>query len=132
MKKAAAFLIVLFCFASAISAQKTRFGKPLVKANPAEYTIPVHVSVARVVPECPSPEVSQCGSFLVLEVTIAGTKYELQGGLVGGKVGVLAPGDYKARVASEFRNPSGVFGRVYELLLLDNSAWQGVVSGISE
>jgi hypothetical protein len=118
MKKLVVLALLLFCTCVANAGPS--------KPNATSYTIPVHVSAARWVPEGSE-------AFLQLDVVIAGTKYELQGRqLSNKKISLLTPGDYKARLASESQDASGAFARNYELLLLDNSTWLGAVSSVSE
>lgn len=148
MKKLAAVLTLLLCCSCAANAQTTRSGQEPSKPEPSRpettrpdttsYMIRVHVSAAHVVSECSGSNSKSapgidCGLFLHLNVVIAGVKYELRGkGLMGDKVVLLTPGNYSAKVISEFHNAAGVLGVKYELLLSDNSTWQGEVSGVSE
>lgn len=91
-------------------------------ANPAEYTINLHVSVSRMVLEGNSAVHHQ-----ILSVVIDGKKYELAS--IGAPNALLALGDYKAKLVREDRGRGYDLYRVYELLFPDNKTRQFLVVG---
>jgi hypothetical protein len=88
--------------------------------NPADYNITVHVTA--------SSRNWTVGTYSQhLDVIINGRKYQLQGNAVG----VLAPGDYKAKL-KETRLNSYDIDQTYEFLLPDGKTRYYVLSGILE
>ncbi|HKT24066.1 MAG TPA: hypothetical protein VJR04_05655 [Terriglobales bacterium] len=71
----------------------------------------------------------------LITATIDGTKYELAAGdfKVGGRrMGLLAIGDYKARIVKDDHKASYEIIRIYEFLFPDNSTAHFAVVGIGE
>jgi hypothetical protein len=87
--------------------------------NPADYTISVHVTRTRSV-----------GLDGRLNIVIDGKKYELQAGAV--PQGVLALGDYKAKVVRDEHKESYYSIREYEFLFPDNKTRRFTVVGETE
>jgi len=90
--------------------------------NPADYTIQVHVSSARV----------NGGGFIRLKVTLDGKKCELQG--LDAERSLLAPGDYKAKslpLKVKDVHTYDVYG-TYEFLLPDGKTRRYELVGIAE
>jgi hypothetical protein len=102
-------IILLLLSPSALRAEKP-------KPNPADFTVTVHVVRSRIYPP---------GAYSIqhLDTIIDGMSAELQ--TSAPYYGVLAPGDYKAQLATTSyipKNPNGydIF-RVYRLLLPDGT-----------
>jgi len=87
--------------------------------NPADYAITVHVISSRIIPP----------GGLRLKVTIDGKKYELEG---NPGPGVLAPGNYKAKLTQDSGKNSYDIQQTYELLFPDKKTRKYWVAGISE
>jgi hypothetical protein len=83
-------------------------------SNPAEYTVSVHVSSSSIDPH---------GNQL-LDVVIAGKKYELQSEVPIGRL--LALGDYKAKLVTNRKNAYESF-QVYEFQFPDKTRQYEVV-----
>lgn len=83
-------------------------------ANPAEYTVSVHVSTS---------SMDRHGTQL-LDVIIDGKKYELQSELAIGRL--LALGDYKAKLVTNNKSAYESL-QIYELLLPDRTRQYKVV-----
>jgi hypothetical protein len=91
--------------------------------NPADYTINVHVSRSRSVIEG-SPNRRQ-----KLNVVIDGKKYELEG--YGGE-GMLALGDYKAKLVKDEHKGGYDSLQVYEFLFPDQKTRKFMLVGQTE
>jgi hypothetical protein len=90
--------------------------------NPADYTINVHVSSARV----------NGRGLIRLKVVLDGKKYELEG--LDAESSLLMPGDYKARaIPSKVKDvhPYDVYG-AYEFLFPDKKTRRYGLVGITE
>jgi hypothetical protein len=111
MKKFA-IAVVLLCSALAWA------GKDPV---PDEYKLNVHVISSRLT--------DGYGSWPRLSVIIDGKKYELQGTPTHA---MLAPGDYKARLARDEHKTSYDSLRVYEFLFPDMKTRQYYLVGVTE
>lgn len=86
-------------------------------ANPADYTLNIHVNSSRLTDR----------GAVRLKVTIDGKNYELQG------IGyLLLPGDYKAKLAKDWRKNSYEAARMYEFLLPDQKTRTYRLVGILE
>ena len=112
MKKKFAVVIALLCSALACAS---------AEPNPADYTINVHVSAARI----------DSRGFVRLKVTLDGKKYELQG---LDDVSLLVPGDYKAKkvpLKVKDAHTYDVYGN-YEFLFPDGKTRRYNLVGISE
>ena len=136
MRKVVVMLCLLAGFAALGQGQKTRFGQAQEKADPAKFTVHVHIAGSRMRPECAVQSgTSVCEDELYADAVIDGKKVELWGKASIGKVhsAVLAPGDYQAQVTDEAHNSdSSVVSRNYILLLSDGSTWHCSLSGIAE
>lgn len=129
-------LILLPCFFTTVFAS--------TPPNPADYTVAVHVSSSRTTWVClQAGSTPECRSLLVLNATIDGTKFELEGTIENNSKeakfmtydGFLALGDYKARqLPNKFKDPAVPYFviRLYELLLPDGRLAQFQVTGQSE
>jgi hypothetical protein len=101
------------------------------KANPADYTISVHVQSSRIVDFC--SDVTQgsnvCSWEQNLTAIIDGKKYELQSGT---RVKLLRLGDYKAKITKDDSQNAYEYMRTYEFLFPDGQTRQYVVVGEME
>jgi hypothetical protein len=95
-------------------------------ANPAEYTINVHVITSRVAIEMP---LGHAWQYQVLNVVIDGKKYELKCKSMNG---VLALGDYKAKLVHDEHKTGYDSSQVYEFLLPDKKLRRFEVTGQTE
>ncbi|HTS38158.1 MAG TPA: hypothetical protein VMH04_20955 [Candidatus Solibacter sp.] len=91
--------------------------------NPAEYTVNVHVVASRVTTEYGSRINS---IFQVLNVVIDGQKYELK---CQTSNGLLALGDYKARLVTDEHKTAYDSTQIYEFLLPDKKLRRFEVTG---
>jgi hypothetical protein len=110
MKKAV-FALVFLCAACAYAASNP---------NPADYNLSVHVSSSSLDPDTPAH----------LTVTIQGKTYELRA--LFATSGILALGDYKAKLAKDEHKSSYESLQVYEFLFPDGKTRQFLVVGMSE
>jgi hypothetical protein len=94
-------------------------------ANPAEFTIAVHVRSSRVVNTISGKDAPM---FQHLTVLIDGKKHELD----GPGADLLRVGDYKAKVKKDITNHPYEYQRVYEFLFSDGSTRQYWVVGEGE
>jgi hypothetical protein len=90
-------------------------------ANPAEYTVNVHVS---------SSSIDIERGFQVLNVLIDGKKYELGSELRIGRL--LALGDYKAKLVKDEHKTTYDSLQVYEFLFPDKKTRQFLLVGQTE
>jgi len=107
------FAVLLLCSAIAFAQS----------SNPADYTITVHVTASRI--SRPINQAGQAGQQI--QVVIGGKKYELQ----GLSDGVLALGDYKAKLKEIHRNSYDIY-KTYEFLMPDGKIRNFNLSGILE
>lgn len=105
---------------------KVRYGHDGQKADPADFTVPVHVQSSHLV-NVSSPG----GSVLILrvEVLIEKKKYELERSNTSV---LLNPGDYKARIAKDKAKLPEELDREYDLLMSDGTFGVFKVVGESE
>jgi hypothetical protein len=124
MVKKALFAILLFVPVMALAEKQP--------ANPADYTIAVHVQSSRLVDFCSDVTngVSVCYWEQVLSVVIDGNKYELQSARTA--MNVLRLGDYKAKIAKDENKHAYEYGRTYEFLFPDGQTRQYFVVGESQ
>jgi hypothetical protein len=92
--------------------------------DPVDYTINVHVTTSRLVLEGTAIARTQ-----VLNVTIDGKKYELEGGAVNV---LLALGNYKAKVVKDEHKTAYDSSRTYEFLFPDQKTRKFEVIGQTE
>src|ERR1039457_92309 len=85
--------------------------------NEAEYTITVHVISSHLINQ--PGMFSGAARIQVLNVLIDGKKYEITAMLT--KTGLLAPGDYKARLSLDVHKTPFESSQEYELLFPDKS-----------
>lgn len=107
------------------------FSLPLFAASPsADYNINIHVSQSRIGTDCGSAfkGSSTCESVQQLSVLVDGAKYELESKTLLPK-GVVALGDYKAKLVKDQQKPTHEFNRTYSLMFPDGSARDFVVTG---
>lgn len=99
----------------------------------ADYPVSVHVTTSRMGKDCGevTKGSSGCKVTQVLDVVIDGTKYELQAETLLAK-GVVALGDYKARLVSDKKKPTNEIMRQYELQFPDRSTRKFEVIGVME
>lgn len=104
--------VLLLCSAAAWSQQ----------ASPTDYPISVHVVSSTLVLRAlgtRSQEVTER-----LRVVVSGKNYELEGKapiISGGRPGVIAPGDYKAKLKDDVHKGSYLTNQEYEILFPDGS-----------
>jgi hypothetical protein len=91
--------------------------------NPADYTINVHVSASRMVPESGV-------RFQRLSVVIDGRKYELESDSVPNML--LALGDYKAKLVKDEHKLTYDSYQIYEFLFPDQKTRKFIVVGQTE
>ena len=97
------------------------------KADPADFTVPVHVQASHMI------FLSRAGTGSVpslrLEVLIEGKKYELERNFTSF---LLNPGDYKARISQDKAKLPEELDREYNLLMSDGTFEIFQVVGESE
>lgn len=91
--------------------------------NPAEYTVNIHVSASRMVPE-------HGARFQGLNVVIDGKKYELESEYASNVL--LALGDYKAKLVKDEHKVTYESYQVYEFLFPDQRTRKFIVVGQTE
>ena len=101
---------------------------PVAYAQTADYTTTVHVSSARYV--LMEEFVNKVGTFEELNVVIDGQKLQLA--MLAGKEGLLATGDYKAKLIKDEHKSSYESSKTYEFLLPDKRKMKFNVVGQSE
>ena len=106
---------------------------PMVaQAKSADYAVKVHVSGSRIGEDCGvSRGSSNCSSVQILTVAIDGAKYELESETLLPK-GIVALGDYPAKLTEDQQKPTHEFTRAYELKFPDGSARKFRVIGQTE
>lgn len=106
---------------------------PLMGQAPAEYTLGVHVTASRIGSDCGevSKGTSSCRATQMLDAVIDGKKYELRSETILQK-GVVALGDYKAKLVSDKQKPTHEFTREYDLMFPDGSTRKFTVIGQME
>jgi len=112
-------LVVIMMFSSA-------YAWPASDTNPAEYTVNIHVTASRVAIEMP---LGHAWQYQVLNVVIEGKKYELK---CKSTNGVLALGDYKAKLIHDQHKTAYDSSQTYEFLLPDKKLRQFEVTGQTE
>ncbi len=137
MRKFAAVLFLLLCFASLLNAQKTRLGqKSPQKPTLADYTVKLHISASHIRDNCTGVQDQiTCANWLYIDAILNGKKLEFIGttALVKHTPVLLIPGDYPARLTNDFQNAdSALIYQEYDVLLPDGSIWHCVSTGISE
>lgn len=104
--------------------------------NASDYKLTVHVSESRIAYICDAYFKIPCLGPEQLTATIDGKKYELAEGdyfkRASSRRGLLATGDYKARIVRDEHVKSYETIRVYELLFPDNTTQRYSVVGVSE
>lgn len=87
----------------------------------AEYTIPVHVTESHIGLSCTTTKgTSSCKSTQVLTAQVEGKKYEIESATFFSK-GLVALGDYHAKLHDHKEKPTGEFTRSYDLMFPDGS-----------
>ncbi|HUN85817.1 MAG TPA: hypothetical protein VMU48_15675 [Terracidiphilus sp.] len=133
MRKIVGILFFLLFSTSLVSAQKYRLGQRPVKENPADYTIPVHISATRFRPCATVGINAECGEGVYVDATLNGKKLELFGAVDKSDLRLINPGDYVARLVKKTRDGgSAVLGQEYYVLLPDKTAWICSITGFSE
>ncbi|MHB1936317.1 MAG: hypothetical protein ACYCOR_07000 [Acidobacteriaceae bacterium] len=99
--------------------------------NPAAYTVSIHVVSSQI-------DTAYWGGtvmlYQTLHVLIDGKKYTLRGNPIrfSHTIGVLAPGEYKAKLVTDKHKGTYAYARVYELLFPDQTMSKLTVIGASE
>jgi hypothetical protein len=103
---------------------------PLFAASSsADYNLNIHVSETRIGVDCGvSSGNSSCKSVQQLSAVIDGAKYELESETYFPK-GIVALGDYKAKLVQDQEKPTHEFNRTYELMFPDGSTRKFRVTG---
>lgn len=98
------------------------FSLPLFAASPAaDYNLTIHVSETRIGTDCGvAVGNSTCKSVQLLSALVDGAKYELESETFFPK-GIVALGDYKARLIPGQEKPTHELNRSYELMFPDGS-----------
>lgn len=96
------------------------------KADPADFTVPVHVQASHRVYVTSS---GNGAAALRIDVLIEGKKYELERNLTSV---LLNPGDYKARISKDKAKLPEELDREYDLLMSDGTFEIFQVVGESE
>jgi hypothetical protein len=106
---------------------------PLLGQAAADYTLGVHVTASRIGSDCGevSKGTSSCRATQVLDAVVEGKKYELRSETILPK-GVIALGDYKAKLVSDKQKPTHEFTREYDLMFPDGSTRKFSVIGQME
>ncbi len=87
----------------------------------AGYTIPVHVMETHIGLSCTTTKgTSSCKSTQVLTAQVEDKKYELESETFFSK-GLVALGDYQAKLGDHKEKPTGEFTRSYNLMFPDGS-----------
>jgi hypothetical protein len=110
------------------------FAAPLLafSQSKADYTIPVHVLESHIGLSCDTNKgTSTCKSTQVLTAQVEGKKYQLQSETFFSK-GLVALGDYSAKLGDHKEKPTGEFTRSYSLMFPDGSTRTFNVIGQSE
>jgi hypothetical protein len=91
-------------------------------ANPADYTIAVHVQRSQLVEQCVS---GLCGMVEHMDVVIDGKKFELSEGSY--RQDLLRVGDYKAKILKDETTRAYEYLRTYEFVLPDGKTRDYIV-----
>jgi hypothetical protein len=118
MKKFTVAILPLLLSAYVWTGSKPKRTEP----NPVEYTLTIHVSACHLV-------IFSLGMLQVLDVLIDRKKYELQS---NSNTGVLALGDYKAKLVQDLHKTSYESSQTYEFLFPDMKVRKFSVSGLTE
>ena len=96
------------------------------------YDVTVHVSESRIGTDCGVYHGgSSCKSVQQITALIGGEKYELESETFFPK-GIVALGDYKAKLVEDQQKPTHEFTRAYELMFPDQSTRKFRVTGQAE
>lgn len=107
------------------------FSLPLFAASPStDYNLNIHVSQSRIGTDCSSVNKgeSTCESVQQLSALIDGAKYELEAKTLLPK-GIVALGDYKAKLTKDKQKSTHEFNRTYSLMFPDGSTRDFDVTG---
>ena len=105
---------------------------PAYAQKSSDYAIKVHVSASRIGYDCGVTKgESSCKSVQQVTVMIDGAKYELQSQTYFPK-GIVALGDYQAKLVSDEQKPTHEFTRTYDLMFPDGSTRKFHVIGQTE
>lgn len=141
MRKSTIVLGMLLCYSPLLIGQKYRIGQePPKPADPADFTIRVHISASHIRLNCSGDDNGvvdrvTCGYGLYVEATLDAKKVELWGSSTIGKQqrALLVPGDYMAQLAEDDHNgDDSTISRYYNLRLHDGTIWRCQLSGITE
>ena len=102
------------------------------QSKSADYTIKIHVSATRIGVDCGVFNGnSSCKTVQQLTAQIDGAKYELQSETFFPK-GIVALGDYQAKLIKNTVKPTHEFSREYDLVFPDGSTRKFRVIGQTE
>lgn len=91
---------------------------PLVAQTPSTYNLTVHVTESEIGYDCSGGH--GCEHTQTLRVTVDRQQYELQAETLLSK-GVIALGDYPARLSQDVHKPTNEFSRQYTIQFPDGS-----------
>jgi hypothetical protein len=98
----------------------------------ADYAVKVHVSASHIGTDCGVTKGdSSCKSVQQITVLVDGAKYELQSETFFPK-GIVALGDYQAKLVDDQQKPTREFTRTYDLRFADGSTRKFHVIGQTE
>ncbi len=118
-------VVLLIVSASVLSA-------PTYAQKNADYPIKVHVAASHIGTDCGVTKGdSSCKSVQQVTVTIDGAHYELQSETFFPK-GIVALGDYQAKLTDDQQKPTQEFTRTYDLMFPDGSTRKFRVIGQTE
>lgn len=102
------------------------------QSKATDYGVKIHVSASHIGYDCGVANGdSSCRSVQQVSATIDGAKYELESETFFPK-GVVALGDYQAKLVSDEQKPTHEFSRVYDLMFPDGSTRKFRVMGQTE
>lgn len=98
----------------------------------ADYAVKLHISASRIGYDCGvTSGNSSCKSVQQITAVVDGAKYELESETFFPK-GIVALGDYQAKLVSDEQKPTQEFNRTYDLMFPDGSTRKFRVIGQTE
>lgn len=110
------------------------FSLPIcAQGKSADYSIKVHVTASRIGTDCGSVTNgnSGCKSVQQISAMVDGVKYEMESETFFPK-GIVALGDYEAKLVDDQQKPTREFSRSYDLMFPDGSTRKFRVIGQTE
>jgi hypothetical protein len=122
-------MLLLLCSTSLMHAQKYRYGQ--VSANPADYTLKVHITSTHF--RTCAWDAERCIDHLYVDAILDGKKFEFSGIVDKRQTLLITPGDYLAMLPKKPRDGGRpVLGQTYYVLLADRSGWPCNITGFYE